>query len=152
MQQEHRLALTKNYVLLVNENPVDDILDELRQQQIVDEEQRECIARQPTQKGRTRALLELLPRKGTKAFHAFRYALLARNKNELASVLTDPEKEDMEVCFPEHSSFHLGDRIYLNVDRDHIELKRGMMVVEFPLIRWEMFEAYLKDVDKASNK
>jgi hypothetical protein len=152
MQQEHRLALTKNYVLLVNENPVDDILDELHQQQIVDEEQREFIARQPTQKGRTRALLELLPRKGTKAFHAFCYALLARNKNELASVLTDPEKEDMEVCFAEHSSFHLGDRIYLNVDRDHIELKRGMMVVEFPLIRWEMFETYLEDVDKASNK
>jgi hypothetical protein len=77
---------------------------------------------------------------------------VGRNKNELASVLTDPEKEDMEVCFQEHSSFHLGDRIYLNVDRDHIELKRGMMVVEFPLIRWEMFETYLEDVDKASNK
>ena len=57
MQQEHRLALAKNYVLLVNETPVDDILDELRQQQIVDEEQREFIARQPTQEGRTRALL-----------------------------------------------------------------------------------------------
>ena len=49
MQQEHRLALAKNYVLLVNETPVDDILDELRQQQIVDEEQREFIVRQPTQ-------------------------------------------------------------------------------------------------------
>jgi hypothetical protein len=42
---------------LVNETPVDDILDELRQQQIVDEEQREFIAWQPTQEGRTRALL-----------------------------------------------------------------------------------------------
>ena len=74
MQREHNVALTKNYVLLVNETPVDDILDELRQQQIVDEEQREFIARQPTQKGRTRALLELLPGKGPKAFHAFCYA------------------------------------------------------------------------------
>ena len=109
MQKEHRLALTKNYVLLVNETPVDVIMDEIRQQQIVDEEQREFIARQPTQKGRTRALLELLPRKGPKAFHAFCYALLARNNSELVSVLTDPEKEDMEMCFPEHSSFHLGD-------------------------------------------
>ena len=53
MQQEHRLALTKNYELLVNETPVDDILDELHQKQIVDEEQREFIARQPTQKGKT---------------------------------------------------------------------------------------------------
>ena len=45
MQREHNVALTKNYVLLVNETPVDDILDELRQQQIVDEELREFIAR-----------------------------------------------------------------------------------------------------------
>ena len=90
----------KNCVLLVNETPVDDILDELRQQQIVNEEQREFIARQPTQKGRTRALLELLPRRGPTAFHAFCYAMLARHKNELVSVLTDPEKEDMPVCFP----------------------------------------------------
>jgi hypothetical protein len=49
---------------------------------------------------------------------------------------------DIEVCFPKHSSFHLEDRIYLNVDGDHIELKRGMMVVKFPLIRLKMFETY----------
>ena len=111
MQSAHRLALTKNYVLLVNETPVDDILDELRQQQIVNEEQREFIARQSTHTGRTRALLELLPGKGPKAFHAFCYALLARNKNELVSVLTDPEKEEMAVCFPDYSSFHLGGEV-----------------------------------------
>jgi hypothetical protein len=29
MQSEHKLALTKNYVLLVNESPVDDILDKI---------------------------------------------------------------------------------------------------------------------------
>ena len=40
MQREHRVTLTKNDVLLVNETPVDDILDELRQQQIVNQEQR----------------------------------------------------------------------------------------------------------------
>ena len=40
MEQEHKLTLNKYYVLFVNETPVDDILDELRQQQIVDEEQR----------------------------------------------------------------------------------------------------------------
>jgi hypothetical protein len=43
--KENRLALTKNYVLLVNETLVAKILDELRQQQIVNEEQREFIAR-----------------------------------------------------------------------------------------------------------
>jgi hypothetical protein len=118
MQREHRLALTKNYALLVNETPADDILDEFHQHQIVNEEQREFIARHSTHKGRTRALLELLPRRGPKAFHAFCYALLARNKNELVSVLTDPEKEDMEVCFPDYSSFHLGGEVYLRAERE----------------------------------
>jgi hypothetical protein len=78
MQREHRLALAKNYVLLVSETPVDDILDELRQQQIVNEEQREFIARQPTQKGRTRALLELLPRRGPQSGTRFHPNVLSR--------------------------------------------------------------------------
>jgi hypothetical protein len=68
MQSEHRLALTKNYVLLVNETPVDDILDKLRQQQIVNEEQREFFARQSIHKGRTRALFT---QKGTEGVSRF---------------------------------------------------------------------------------
>jgi hypothetical protein len=62
-------------------------------------------------------VLELLPRRGPKAFHAFCYALLARHKNELVSVLTGPEKEDMAVCFTEHSSFHLGGEVYLRAEK-----------------------------------
>jgi hypothetical protein len=50
---QHRIAHAKNYALLVNKTPVDDILDELRQQKIVNEEQREFIARHSTHKGRT---------------------------------------------------------------------------------------------------
>jgi hypothetical protein len=125
MQREHRLALAKNYALLVSETPVDDILDELRQQQIVNEEQREFIARHSTHKGRSRALLELLPRRGHKVFHACCYALLACNKNELVSVLTNLEKEDMEVCFPDYSSFHLGREVYLRAEREEVTLKQG---------------------------
>ena len=117
MQREHRLALTKNYVLLVSGTPVDDILDDLRQQQIVNEEQREFIARHSTHKGRTRALLELLPRRGPKAFHAFCYVLLTRNKNNLVSVLTDPEKD--------YSSFHLSGEVCLRAEREEITLKQG---------------------------
>ena len=97
MQREHRLALTKTYVLLVNETPVDEILDEFRQQQIVNEEQREFIARHSTHKGRTMALLERLPRRGPKAFHAFCYVLLTRNKNNLVSGRTKQVKEEIEV-------------------------------------------------------
>jgi hypothetical protein len=64
-------------------------------------------------------------------------------------VLTDPEKEDMEVCFPEHSSFHLGGEVYLRVEREEITLKQGAIEMCFPLIRWKMFETYLDDIDEA---
>ena len=38
MQHEHRQALTNNYVLLVNETPVGEVLDELVQNKILDHE------------------------------------------------------------------------------------------------------------------
>ena len=146
--KENRLALTKNYVLLVNETLVAKILDELRQQQIVNEEQREFIARHSTHKGRTRALLELSPRRGPKTFYTFCYALLACNKNDLVSVLTDPEKEDMEVCLPEYSSFHLGGEVYLRAKREEITLKQGAIEMCLPLIRWKQLEYVLDDIDE----
>ena len=43
MQHEHRQALTNNYVLLVNETPVGEVLDELVQNKIIDDEMREFI-------------------------------------------------------------------------------------------------------------
>ena len=61
MQHEHRQALTNNYVLLVNETPVGEVLDELVQSKILDHEMREFIRHHPTRKGRIRALLEILP-------------------------------------------------------------------------------------------
>ena len=77
MQREHHQALTMNYVLLVNETPVNEVLDELVQNKILDHEMREFICHHPTWKGRTRALLEILLRRGPEAFHAFCCALLS---------------------------------------------------------------------------
>jgi hypothetical protein len=74
---------------------------------------------------------------------------LARNKNELVSVLTDPEKEDMEVCFPDYSSFHLGGEVYLRAEREEITLKQGAIEMCFPLIRWKQVVCVLDDIDEA---
>jgi hypothetical protein len=76
---------------------------------------------------------------------------LARNKNDLVSVLTDPEKEDMEVCFPHYSSFHLGGdlEVYLRAEREEITLKQGAIEMCFPLIRWKQVEYVLDDIDEA---
>ena len=90
-----------------------------------------------------------LPRREPKAFHALCYALLARNKNELVSVLTDPEKEDMEVCFPDYSSFHLSGEVCLRAEREEITLKQGAIEMCFPLIRWMQLEYVLDDIDEA---
>jgi hypothetical protein len=67
---------------------------------------------------------------------------LARNKNDLVSVLTDPEKEDMEVCFPNYCSFHLGGdlEVDLRAERVEITLKQGAIEMCFPLIRWKQVE------------
>ena len=64
-------------------------------------------------------------------------------------MLTGTEKEDMAVCFPEHSSFHLGGEVYLRAEKEEITLKQGAIEMCFPLIRWKMFETYLEDVDEA---
>jgi hypothetical protein len=58
MQREHHQALTRNYVLLMNETPVGEDLEELVQNKIRSHEMREYIRHHPTRKGRTRALLE----------------------------------------------------------------------------------------------
>jgi hypothetical protein len=37
-------------------------------------------------------------------------------------VLTNPDTEDMEMCFPEQSSFYLGGNLYLIAEQDGILL------------------------------
>ena len=49
-----------------------------------------------TRKGRTRALMGILPRRGPEAFHAFCCALLSLKRDDLVQVLTNPDTEDWE--------------------------------------------------------
>ena len=46
------------------------------------------------------------------------YALLSLKRNDLVQVLTNTDTEDMEMCFPEHSRFHLGGNLYLIAEQD----------------------------------
>jgi hypothetical protein len=57
-------------------------------------------------------------------------------------VLTDPEKEDMEVYFPDYSRFHLVGEVYLRAKREEITLKQGAIEMCFPLIRWKQVLSY----------
>jgi hypothetical protein len=101
----------------------------LVQNKILDHEMREFIRHHPARMGRTRVLLEILPRRGPEVFHAFCCTLLSFKRDDLVKVLTkpdtrhgmcfpeqsvkvltNPDTEDMEMRFPEQSSFHLGSR------------------------------------------
>jgi hypothetical protein len=43
----------------------------------------------------------------------------------LAKTNFTPEQVDVEVCFPDYSSFHLGGEVYLRAEREEITLKQG---------------------------
>ena len=155
----------------MNDTPVDEALDELIQSKIMDHEMREFIRHHPTRKGRIRALLEILPRRGPGAFNAFWCTLLSLKRDDLVKVLTNPDTEDMEMCFPEQlvkmltnpdtedmemyfpeqSSFHLGGNLYLIAEQDGILLtdKNTMSDIYFPLVRWVQLQTTWGYIDDA---
>jgi hypothetical protein len=53
---------------------------------------------------------------------------------KMESVREDQDSENMDVFFPDHSTFHLGD-VYLDVTKDGVTLKNGKRTVYFPVIR-----------------
>ena len=119
-----------------------EVRDELVQNKILDHEMKEFIRHHTTRKVRTRDLLEILPMRGPEVFHVFCCTLLSLKRDDLVKVLTNPDTEDMdmcfpeqslkvltnpdtedmEMCFPEQSSFHLGGNLYLIAEQDGILL------------------------------
>jgi hypothetical protein len=63
---------------------------------------------------------------------------ISKEKIKILTKLTNTDTEDMEMCFPEHSSFHLGGNLYLIAEQDGILLtdKNTMSDIYFPLVRW----------------
>jgi hypothetical protein len=64
----------------MNETPVGEVLDELVQNKIRDHEMRDYIRHHPTRKGRTRALLEILHRRGPEACFLLCFAVLEERR------------------------------------------------------------------------
>ena len=77
---DHQLTLAKNHVLLVKETPVDEVLKRLVQQQIVTWEQWEFISRLDTRERRTKALLDLLLKRGPEALDTLCHALISTQR------------------------------------------------------------------------
>ena len=146
MQARDKLALTKNYVLLVNETPVNLVLPDLLAEGILNPEMAEYINSKVTGKDKARALLEILPRRGPIAFQVFCRALLARHRYDLVSAMTDPDQEDMDICFPQVSNFCLGGDAWVIAEGYVVQLVKGPVALNFPLVRWRMLEDYLGDI------
>jgi hypothetical protein len=142
MQREHHQALTKNYVLLVNEPPVGEVLDELVQNKILDHEMREFICHHPTRKGRTRALFCVWVGKHLHRlfrethFHVF-YVWVGKHLHQIVSLQGQQSTAQIMESFST-SSFHLGGNLYLIAEQDGILLtdKNTMSDIYFPLVRW----------------
>ena len=106
-----------------------------------------------------------------KLSHSFCCALLSLQRDDLVKVLTNPDTEDMEMCFPEQlvkmltnpdtedmemyfpeqSSFHLGGNLYLIAEQDGILLtdKNTMSDIYFPLVRWVQLQTTWGYIDDA---
>jgi len=128
---------------------VDEVLKRLVQLQIVTWEQREFISRLDTRERRTEALLDLLLRRGPEALDAFCHALMSTHRADLVFVLRNQESEDIDICFPDHSTFHLGGDVYLDVTKDGVTMKNGMRTIYFPVIRCISMRYALDDIDEA---
>jgi hypothetical protein len=68
--------------------------------------------------------------------------------DQTSPVLRNQDSEDMDVFFPDHSTFHLGD-VYLDVTKDGVTLKNGKRTVYFPVIRWISLRYVLDDIYEA---
>ena len=117
MNSQNRLSLTENCVKLVKETPTEKVIPYIVESGILSEEMSEYIVNQPTRAVRARAIMELLPRRGPKAFDVFCQTLMELERDGLVSVLTHLEKEDMEICYSQYSKFNLGGGVHLEVDK-----------------------------------
>lgn len=87
MDARDKKKLTKNFVRLVAETPVETVVDYLMQSRIFDDELTENILYQNTEKNKSRQLLMILMRRIPKAFSTFVEALRRSDCNDLADRL-----------------------------------------------------------------
>ena len=87
MNTRDKRKLTKNFVRLVAETPVQSVADHLRQSGILTSELWEDIVYQNTEKNKVRKLLMTVIRRGPKAFCTFVEALRLSECQELAELL-----------------------------------------------------------------
>lgn len=93
MSNEHKDRLKRNHVQLVDELEISEaLLAVLRQDNILTSETQEAIESQPTRGEKVRNLLNILPRRGKRAFEVFIKALCETSQEELAELL------DQEMC------------------------------------------------------
>jgi hypothetical protein len=167
MHREHHQALTKNYVLLVNETPMGKVLDELVQNKILDDEMREFICHHPTRKGRTRALMGILPR----SFPCFLLCFAVLEGRRFGAGAYQPRHRRREHGFPgsvdegayqprhrRHGNvfsgtfeFLFGGNLYLIAEQDGILLtdKNTKSDIYFPLVRWVQLQTIWGYIDDA---
>ncbi|XP_056003363.1 uncharacterized protein LOC130049842 [Ostrea edulis] len=91
MEQKHQFLIKSNYTTLVKKIMTSSVVGHLFVSNIITDEMRQQIEAEKTSYDRNRKLLNIILRRGPKAFRGFRMALMKANQPDLSKLLTDGE-------------------------------------------------------------
>uniref|UniRef100_A0A8C5R7U2 Caspase-2 n=1 Tax=Leptobrachium leishanense TaxID=445787 RepID=A0A8C5R7U2_9ANUR len=103
MEDSHRKTLVKHRLFLLNEMLPDEVLEHLRSENILTQLMYDKIKAKRVTFDQNSTLLDLLPKRGPKAFSLFCRALRATEQEHLAERLED-ELQDRMCITPEHNN------------------------------------------------
>ena len=87
MLQQHKDALRRNRVLFIQEMNVEPVLQRLRQFNVISQNNLESLQAPPTRDEKNEHLLDMLPKRGPKAFQAFCRALSSTGQQHLRNTI-----------------------------------------------------------------
>lgn len=96
MSDHHRAVLRRNRVFLLKNVMINDLLfDHLQEDNIITEDMREYIFNNTTTRRRIGELLDIIPKRGPKAYECFIKALVASDQYNTARFLEEAARQSV---------------------------------------------------------
>ena len=126
MLQEHKDALRRNRVLFIQDMNPDALLQHLRQFNVISQNNLESLQVLPDRRQRNQNLLDLLPKRGPKAFQAFCRALSSTGQQHLRNVI---QPEGVHWC--------VSLRTVITNDGQNLTVHKGNRCISIPVTGWK---------------
>ena len=140
MQEAHRDAIRHNRLRLIREMSPLPVIQRLTQLNILTDIQCESIMAKPTAHEKNAAILDIVPRKGPKAFQKFCQALSASGGHHLRLLIE-----------PQPPTWELSERTKLVLTVDGIRMQRGNRYVNIPFVSWVRLMEVIPEVQEVVN-